>query len=231
MSQKVNSSQATRCTWTDRDDQIMLEVLKTEKDAGNQSENGWKKAVWTRVAAALAEKGVQKAPVKTGEKCQDHFGNLKSDFNDVETLLDKSGFGWDDGSKLVIATDQVWQELLNTVKNKKLGKWRSKPFLRYDDMYRLVKGITATGAGAFHAGANDGTQSSPSPVPDESNLGHDDDQSPSPPPVGEIPQSQPPTSFPSHTQTATTPTTSTATPTTVQQACTGQHPNSFNHTY
>jgi hypothetical protein len=34
-----------------------------------------------------------------------------------------------------------------------MGKWKTTPFLIYDEMHSLVDGIIATGSGAFQAGA------------------------------------------------------------------------------
>ena len=65
-----------RCQWPDADNGILINRLKVEKAAGNQSESGWKKTVWVACAADLAKDGVSKYPVKTWEKCRDHFGNV-----------------------------------------------------------------------------------------------------------------------------------------------------------
>ncbi|KAG6807581.1 hypothetical protein H0H92_007044, partial [Tricholoma furcatifolium] len=57
--ENLDSSTGTvRCIWTDADDEIMVRVLTgQQKDAGNQSGAGWKKQVWTIVAAALEKEG------------------------------------------------------------------------------------------------------------------------------------------------------------------------------
>ncbi|KAJ7735178.1 hypothetical protein B0H16DRAFT_1731442 [Mycena metata] len=63
-----------------------------------------------------------------------------------------SGFGWDEGLKIVTASDDVWAAYLEKHENAK--KWRKKPFPLYDDIMFLVDDKVATGAGAFHAGAS-----------------------------------------------------------------------------
>ena len=70
------SNTNARCVWTDADDGILIDVLKCEKATGNQSQNGWKKEVWNKVAAALQARGIVKNPPKTATKCQDHFTNV-----------------------------------------------------------------------------------------------------------------------------------------------------------
>ncbi|KAJ7851311.1 hypothetical protein B0H14DRAFT_2350369, partial [Mycena olivaceomarginata] len=82
---------------------------------------------------------------------------LKGAFNAVRKLRDLSGFGWDDGLKMVTASDEVWELYLATHENAR--KWRKTRFPLYDDILIIVDGIVATGAGAFHAGVS---QSQPS---------------------------------------------------------------------
>ncbi|KAG6823560.1 hypothetical protein H0H92_009809, partial [Tricholoma furcatifolium] len=114
---------AVRCIWTNADDEIMVHVLRQQKDAGNQSGAGWKKQVWTIVAAALEKEGVRKGAEKTASKCiiglmyvvnlllshcvlKLHLTlQLKKNFNEVSLIRNTSGFGWDDATKKCTATD------------------------------------------------------------------------------------------------------------------------------
>ncbi|KAF5325931.1 hypothetical protein D9611_000191 [Ephemerocybe angulata] len=151
-----------RCRWTDQDDEILLHVLSSEKAAGNQSESGWKKTVWNAAAAALAEEGIVKTPVKTADKVQDHFQNLytlsilkqsqlKKEYSEIRQMTTSvSGFGWDDGVKRVIATEAVWKAKIEAKPS--YQRWQNKTFIHYDTMSYLVEGIIATGAGAFNPG-------------------------------------------------------------------------------
>ncbi|KAG6917476.1 hypothetical protein DXG01_002339 [Tephrocybe rancida] len=140
----------TCCIWTDADDEIMVCVLRLQKDGGNQSGAGWKKQVWTIVAAALEKEGVKKGAEKTSSKCSDHWSNLKKNFNEVALVHHASGFGWDDVTKKCVTTDAVWAPFIKA--HKKLERWRDTPFLLYDQLEYLVNGVVATGAAAFHPG-------------------------------------------------------------------------------
>lgn len=79
-----------------------------------------------------------------------------------------SGFGWDDGRKLVTAADEQWNELAQvhsrinywdscqpclSQRDSQIKKWKTTPFPLYDEMHSLVDGVVATGSGAFQAGA------------------------------------------------------------------------------
>ena len=43
------------------------------------------------------------------------YAQLKKDYLQVKTLRDSSGFGWDDESQLVTATDEVWITFLEVM--------------------------------------------------------------------------------------------------------------------
>ena len=68
-----NAKKDARCSWTDADDAIVVQILRQQKEAGNQSGAGWKNQVWTAVEAALAAEGIIKGGPKTASKCQDHW--------------------------------------------------------------------------------------------------------------------------------------------------------------
>ncbi|KAF8473098.1 hypothetical protein DFH94DRAFT_684535 [Russula ochroleuca] len=129
ISNKENSGSSSRCVWTDEDDAILVAVLAKQKQLGNSSDNGFKKSVW-----ATSPKN---DPPKVTNKCQDHWGNtlrlqLRKNFLEVQALRNVSGFGWDDGIKTITASDRIWED--------------------YVKCKFLIKGVVATGAGAFHPG-------------------------------------------------------------------------------
>jgi len=155
-----------RCVWTDVDDAVLVRELKLQKDAGNQSGAGWKKQVWTVVEAAIAKDGIGKGGVKTAAKCSDHWANLKKQFLEVHSVRGNSGFGWDDVTQKVIASDDVWAKYLASHPTHE--RWRTTPFPTYHDMHYLVNGVVATGEDVFHPGQ--------SPGPSAATGGSDEDE-------------------------------------------------------
>ncbi|KAJ7816476.1 hypothetical protein B0H13DRAFT_2460060 [Mycena leptocephala] len=145
---KKDKTTDARCQWTDACDATLVTTLRACKDEGLQSDSGWKPVVWTRSADALKD---SPGPVKTATKCQDHWGkSLKGSFKAVREIRGASGFGWDDGLKMVTATPEVWDALIR--RRPSAEKWKTTPFPLYDDILYLVDGIVATGEGAFHPG-------------------------------------------------------------------------------
>ncbi|KAJ3710297.1 hypothetical protein C8R42DRAFT_648841 [Lentinula raphanica] len=98
--------------WTDQDDTVIVQTLLNNK--GHQSDSGWKSSVWPLVVEALKAKGLDNGPsLKTASKVADRYSSLKQWYSEVKALREMSGFGWDDREKRVIATEEVWYNLLN----------------------------------------------------------------------------------------------------------------------
>ncbi|KAJ7717640.1 hypothetical protein DFH07DRAFT_761906 [Mycena maculata] len=81
---------------------------------------------------------------------------LKSAFNSCAATRNTSGFGWDEGLKMPTALAEVWDAYID--RHPKAARWRTTPFPLYNDILYLVEGIVATGAGAFHPGAQTQSQ-------------------------------------------------------------------------
>lgn len=64
------------CCWTDADDTIVVQILRQQKEAGNQSSAEWESQVWTAIEAALTAEGIIKGGPKTVSKCQDHWTTI-----------------------------------------------------------------------------------------------------------------------------------------------------------
>jgi hypothetical protein len=60
--------------WSREDDAVFIDLLTTHQSKGNQSDNGWKKIVWTACEEALrvGEKQSGGGP-KTASGCKDHW--------------------------------------------------------------------------------------------------------------------------------------------------------------
>ncbi|KAF9777305.1 hypothetical protein BJ322DRAFT_986067, partial [Thelephora terrestris] len=126
-----------------QEDRIIVKTLLAKKAAGNQAQSGWKSTVWSAVATELKKVAVGGGAEKTASKCSDHHSNLKSEYMQVKRLRGMSGFGWDDGRKLVVADDEHWNQLKKRDPN--IGKWKTTLFPIYDEMNSLIDGVIATG--------------------------------------------------------------------------------------
>ncbi|KAJ7939971.1 hypothetical protein B0H13DRAFT_1450797, partial [Mycena leptocephala] len=82
-----------------------------QKAAGNQTDNaGWDSSAWTARAADL--EGTEKqsgGAMKTSDACQTRWTTLKSQYQLVKKLRDKSGWGWNDEEKHIVVDDDTWE--------------------------------------------------------------------------------------------------------------------------
>ena len=61
----------------------------------------------------------------------------KKHFQQVKELVEKSGFGFEDGK--VTASDEAGNELIE--KRSELKRWRTTPFPNYDELYSIYTGL------------------------------------------------------------------------------------------
>ncbi|THU77046.1 hypothetical protein K435DRAFT_812812 [Dendrothele bispora CBS 962.96] len=102
-----------RAIYSDANDKKLMEVFLEHKQEGNGTDNGgWKSKAITATVAALAGSELESGDApKSATSIRDHWDHLKRDFNNISTLLEKSGWGWDDENQCVQADDEQWEAL------------------------------------------------------------------------------------------------------------------------
>jgi hypothetical protein len=93
---KAQQKASKKAKWTSADDATLIEVLRDQQSAGNQADNGWKKAVWVAAVQVLAgsEKlsGGPGGAAKKAKSCQDRFSTV-SYISDNGSSASSSGKG------------------------------------------------------------------------------------------------------------------------------------------
>nr|XP_009628557.1 uncharacterized protein At2g29880-like [Nicotiana tomentosiformis] len=85
---------------------LMLEILANEVKQGNKSTNQFKAISFNRVSDAIKQQlGMEECSLKHVEN---HLKTLRSTWNIVQTLLNKSGLGWDDNLNIITASPRVY---------------------------------------------------------------------------------------------------------------------------
>ncbi|KAJ3979342.1 Myb/SANT-like DNA-binding domain-containing protein, partial [Lentinula detonsa] len=146
--------------WSLADDEVLITILKEQKDAGFQTDNGGFHSDAYKAATEKLVTSTSKGAMKTAEMCKTRWCTLKKEFKDVKFILSVSGFGWDAERGMATATNSVWEDLLK--KKPKLKCWKKKCFPYYNQIFDLVEGQVATGATAFFPGESVSTSISPS---------------------------------------------------------------------
>ncbi|KZO99689.1 hypothetical protein CALVIDRAFT_525244 [Calocera viscosa TUFC12733] len=140
-----------RRKWSTAEEEEMVEQLLVEQASGNQAESGWKPVVWAACVERLDTLFPQPAGLK---KERDHIKSrwqrLKKQWKIVAELRGLSGFGWDEATQTVTASDGVWKAYLAV--HPEARPFREHAFPLYDKLRMLVEPVTATGNYALHLG-------------------------------------------------------------------------------
>ncbi|KAM3362468.1 hypothetical protein P3S68_017322 [Capsicum galapagoense] len=83
----------------------MLEILANEVKQENKSTNQFKANSFNRVSNAINE---QLGMDCSSKHVENHLKTIRNTWNTVQTLLDKSGLGWDDNLKMITASLEVY---------------------------------------------------------------------------------------------------------------------------
>ncbi|XP_070031311.1 uncharacterized protein [Nicotiana tomentosiformis] len=92
--------------WTKPMEYLMLEILADEVKQRNTSTNQFKAISFNRVSNAIKQQlGMEECSPKHVEN---HLKILRSTWNTVQPLLNKSSLGWDDNLKMITASPRVY---------------------------------------------------------------------------------------------------------------------------
>ncbi|KAF9620594.1 hypothetical protein IFM89_013620, partial [Coptis chinensis] len=80
----------------------------------------------------------------TTELLKNHYRALKKNYNCIKTLLNESGFGWDNEREMVYADhDHVWDDYIKA--HPEFNMWRTKSMSGYEDLCIVFGDGGATG--------------------------------------------------------------------------------------
>ncbi|KAF3666499.1 hypothetical protein FXO37_10514 [Capsicum annuum] len=83
----------------------MLEILDDEVKQGNKSTNKFKASSFNCVVNAINE---QLGMDCSSKHVENYLKTIRSTWSTIQTLLNKSGFGWDDNLKIITANLEVY---------------------------------------------------------------------------------------------------------------------------
>ncbi|KAJ3742595.1 hypothetical protein DFH05DRAFT_1527158 [Lentinula detonsa] len=142
---RAESAEKPRAGWDSTSEAALIEGLQNAVRKGQKSDNNLKTSVYQNISVDLKKLGYKfdHKQFKTAQKI-------------VDTLLHKfSGFGWDEATKCVTASEKVWQGVLydeNGSQKKNFSHYnyyRGHCFLLYNEVAEIIGGSTAKGAFAF----------------------------------------------------------------------------------
>ncbi|KAF8404226.1 hypothetical protein HHK36_009108 [Tetracentron sinense] len=107
-----------------------------------KGDNGWKPRAYQAVVNVKNEKlGIS----LNKEQVRSQIKRLKKEYLAISTLLDQSGFGWDDTKKMVTADDSVWDEYLKSHSDAR--PYRIKSIPDFHSLSLIIANDSANGSG------------------------------------------------------------------------------------
>ncbi|KAK1221507.1 hypothetical protein PQX77_015683 [Marasmius sp. AFHP31] len=135
-----------RAIWTSKVEEALVLFLLETRRTNKQSDNNFKDTIYQQAAENINTKYQTQYNMT---QVKSRWTRFKSDHKMVKELSEKSGFGWDDERKCVVATDEVWDALIYDEQFRKNGrkykKWRNRAFTLFDDVGAVIEGTVATG--------------------------------------------------------------------------------------
>jgi Myb/SANT-like DNA-binding domain len=95
--------------WTFAMEEALFNELIHQDELGKRADSGFKKEAWTAVLAEVYKRTTQKLTV---ERCKNKVDIMRTYWRGFNYLKNQSGFGFNEKTGLIEASDEVWKELL-----------------------------------------------------------------------------------------------------------------------
>ncbi|KAM3358213.1 hypothetical protein P3S68_021144 [Capsicum galapagoense] len=116
--------------WSKIMEYLMLEILPDELKQGNKSTNQFKDSSFNRVSNAINE---QLGMDCSSQHVENHLKITRNTWSTIQTLLKKSGLGWDDNLKMIMATPEVLRSIFRLA-HPNHDKFINKKIEMFDEM-------------------------------------------------------------------------------------------------
>ncbi|XP_058224209.1 uncharacterized protein LOC131333613 isoform X3 [Rhododendron vialii] len=139
------NGKCVRSCWTPPMDRYFIDLMLEQIRKGNMVYQNFNKIAWDdMVAKFVAELGFQYQK----DNLRIRFGHMRDIFLDMRTLIDHSGFAWDEKQQMVTATDDIWDAHIKD--HPDAESYRSRSLPNYDDLF-LIYGNMSTNGSHDHA--------------------------------------------------------------------------------
>ena len=103
-------NQPDRIEWTAIMIQTLFSELLEQAQDGKRADSGFKKEAWDSVLKEVQEVYIGPYPIPL-QKVKQKEQTFKGLYKDWKFLRDQSGFGWDEETRMVTASDQAWNDI------------------------------------------------------------------------------------------------------------------------
>ncbi|KAF9600521.1 hypothetical protein IFM89_009970 [Coptis chinensis] len=128
--QNVKGQSSKRTVWTPPMDKNFMKLMVAQVHDGQYLDGQFSKHAWKHIVQQFKAKF---GPNYDLEILKNHYRALKKNHSAIRTLIDQSGFGWDNDREMVYADDdQVWDDYVKA--HPDFGIWRTKSITGYEDL-------------------------------------------------------------------------------------------------
>lgn len=136
-------SEKTRRCWSQKEEEVLISCLKEIVASGWKADNGFRVGY-----LGLLEHSMTKVFPGTNIRANPHINSKihgwKRDYGSIVSILvDRTGVGWNDSTKMLEATDDMWDAAIKKDKNARLMRYKSWPY--YHDWCEIFGKDRATG--------------------------------------------------------------------------------------
>ncbi|XP_044321229.1 putative nuclease HARBI1 [Triticum aestivum] len=141
-----------RHVWKSSEDKILLAILKDQTLHGGKEGTGYTKKAGRDILEQFNDSRVDKLEL---QQLKNRHKYYRSCYAAMDRLLKLTGFGWDDDDKMIKASEETWEELIE--KDKSLQEYREKVGPSWEDLQQICASSTASRVGAVSSKGKDGT--------------------------------------------------------------------------
>jgi plasmid replication initiation protein len=106
---KENTDKLKRHVWKSSEDKILLNILKEQTNHGGKEGTSFTKKAWRDILEQFNESRVDKLEL---QQLKNRHKYYRSCYATMDRLLKLTGFGWDDDDKMIKASEETWEELI-----------------------------------------------------------------------------------------------------------------------
>ncbi|XP_010278767.1 PREDICTED: L10-interacting MYB domain-containing protein-like isoform X2 [Nelumbo nucifera] len=118
-----------KTNWTPPMDRYFMDIMLEQISSGCKIGSAFRKEAWTQMLALFNSKfGLE----LDKDALKNRHRKLRMQYNAMKTLLDHSGFCWDETRQMVTAADIVWDDYLKA--HPEVRSYRTKTLPNYNDL-------------------------------------------------------------------------------------------------
>jgi hypothetical protein len=130
-----------KAKWTADLRKMLIDICIEIKAEGGFCDSGFKAEQWHKIVNRFKElTGVTFAP----QQLQSQYSDLKKKYGIFKSLVENSGFGFDDATQMPTTDENTWKEYITA--HPGAAAYRKKPLENYELLVSLFEGQIATGS-------------------------------------------------------------------------------------